>query len=246
MITQLLARRARAGWGAWSTTRLAGCGWSTSCPRARSSASAPGLLTETRGTGILHHVFHGYEPRHGELRTRPTGAQPRRGPAALPARPALPGNLQERGQLFVRPGVEVYEGIDRRRTPRRSRRRDEGAEAHEHALVLGRRACPTDPPRLTSLEQALEFGRRRRVRRGHAGERQAWKLQLSAQKRQTAAPRKARGSARSSRLPLRVPAAAPGVHELGGRAQAGFLVLLAVPEPAGDARASACWLGERK
>src|SRR5207247_6890204 len=66
------------------------------------------FLTETRGTGILHHVFDGYEPWHGELRSRPTGSlvADRRGPATAFA--LL--NLQERGQLFVGPGVEVYEG----------------------------------------------------------------------------------------------------------------------------------------
>ena len=67
------------------------------------------FLTETRGTGILHHVFEGYEPWHGELRTRPTGSlvADRRGPTTAFAL----FDLQERGQLFVAPGVEVYEGM---------------------------------------------------------------------------------------------------------------------------------------
>ncbi|HEY4413704.1 MAG TPA: translational GTPase TypA, partial [Gaiellaceae bacterium] len=67
------------------------------------------FLTETRGTGILHHVFEGWEPWHGEMRTRPTGAlvADRRGPTTAFA--IL--NLQERGSLFVEPGVEVYEGM---------------------------------------------------------------------------------------------------------------------------------------
>src|SRR5689334_22637242 len=66
------------------------------------------FLTETRGTGILHHVFDRYEPWHGELRTRPTGSlvADRRGPATSFA--LL--NLQERGQMFIAPGVDVYEG----------------------------------------------------------------------------------------------------------------------------------------
>jgi GTP-binding protein len=67
------------------------------------------FMTETRGTGQLHHVFEGYEPWHGELRTRPTGSlvADRRG---LTTQFALL-NLQERGALFVGPGEEVYEGM---------------------------------------------------------------------------------------------------------------------------------------
>src|SRR5262249_18549228 len=60
------------------------------------------FLTETRGTGILHHVFDRYEPWHGDLRTRPTGSlvADRTGPVTSFA--IL--NLQERGTLFVAPG----------------------------------------------------------------------------------------------------------------------------------------------
>ena len=67
------------------------------------------FLTETRGTGILHHVFERFEPWFGELRTRPTGAlvADRRGKTTSNA--IL--NLQERGSLFVSPGVDVYEGM---------------------------------------------------------------------------------------------------------------------------------------
>jgi GTP-binding protein len=67
------------------------------------------FLTETRGSGQLHHLFEGYEPWHGELRTRPTGSlvADRRGPTTSYA--LL--NLQERGELFIGPGVEVYEGM---------------------------------------------------------------------------------------------------------------------------------------
>ena len=67
------------------------------------------FLTETRGTGILHHVFERFEPWFGELRTRPTGAlvADRRGKTTSFAML----NLQERGSLFVAPGVDVYEGM---------------------------------------------------------------------------------------------------------------------------------------
>ena len=68
------------------------------------------FLTETRGTGMLHHVFDRWEPWAGELRTRPTGAlvADRRGAARRSSRCM---NLQERGTLFVGPGDEVYEGM---------------------------------------------------------------------------------------------------------------------------------------
>ena len=67
------------------------------------------FLTETRGTGILHHVFDRWEPWAGELRTRPTGAlvADRRGKTASYSL----FSLQERGTLFVGPGEEVYEGM---------------------------------------------------------------------------------------------------------------------------------------
>ena len=67
------------------------------------------FLTETRGSGILHSVFERYEPWQGEIRTRPTGSlvADRRGATATFA--LL--KLQERGQLFVGPGEEVYEGM---------------------------------------------------------------------------------------------------------------------------------------
>src|SRR5690606_15999844 len=67
------------------------------------------FLTETRGTGLAHHVFHGYAPWFGDLRTRQNGAlvADRRGPATAYAIMAL----QERSTLFVQPGTEVYEGM---------------------------------------------------------------------------------------------------------------------------------------
>ena len=67
------------------------------------------FLTETRGTGLLHHVFDRWEPWFGELRTRPTGAlvADRTGTTAQFALM----NLQERGTLFVGPGEDVYEGM---------------------------------------------------------------------------------------------------------------------------------------
>src|SRR5437773_908571 len=67
------------------------------------------FLTDTRGTGILHHVFESYEPWFGELRTRATGSLV--ADRAGVVTPFAMMNLQERGSLFVEPGTEVYEGM---------------------------------------------------------------------------------------------------------------------------------------
>ena len=67
------------------------------------------FLTETRGTGIAHHVFHGYEPWHGDLKGRPTGSLVADRAGSTRAYALM--SLQERGVLFVGPGVEVYEGM---------------------------------------------------------------------------------------------------------------------------------------
>jgi predicted membrane GTPase involved in stress response len=67
------------------------------------------FLTETRGAGLMHHVFDRWEPWAGELRTRPTGSlvADRRGQSAAYALMSL----QDRGTMFVGPGEEVYEGM---------------------------------------------------------------------------------------------------------------------------------------
>jgi GTP-binding protein len=154
------------------------------------------FLTETRGTGILHHVFDGYEPWHGELRMRPTGSlvADRSGPATSFA--LL--NLQERGQLFVAPGAEVYEGMI---VGENARADDLDVNPTKEKKLTNMRSSTADelvrliPPRLLSLEQALEFigdDECVEVTPNHVRLRKA---ELSAQKRQTAASRKARGLA---------------------------------------------------
>jgi GTP-binding protein len=154
------------------------------------------FLTETRGTGILHHVFDGYEPWHGELRMRPTGSlvADRRGPATSFA--LL--NLQERGQLFVAPGAELYEGMI---VGENARADDLDVNPTKEKKLTNMRSSTADelvrliPPRLLSLEQALEFigdDECVEVTPNHVRLRKA---ELSAQKRQTAASRKARGLA---------------------------------------------------
>ena len=116
------------------------------------------FMTETRGTGLLHHVFDRYEPWHGELRTRPTGSMvsDRRGFTNSYA--IL--NLQERGQLLVGPGIEVYEGMI---VAENARAGDMDVNPTKEKKLTNHRAAGSDdlvrlvPPRPMSLEQALEF-----------------------------------------------------------------------------------------
>jgi GTP-binding protein len=118
------------------------------------------FLTETRGTGILHHVFEGYEPWHGELRTRPTGSlvADRRGPATANAL----FNLQQRGTMFIGPGTEVYEGMI---VGENARPEDMDVNPTKEKKLTNMRSAAADelvrlvPPRVPSLEQALEFCR---------------------------------------------------------------------------------------
>jgi GTP-binding protein len=116
------------------------------------------FLTETRGTGLLHHVFDRWELWGGELRTRPTGAlvADRQGSTASFA---LFG-LQERGALFVGPGEEVYEGMI---VGENSRADDLDVNAIKQKHQTNVRAAAADvlvrlvPARRLSLDQALEF-----------------------------------------------------------------------------------------
>jgi GTP-binding protein len=116
------------------------------------------FLTETRGTGIVHHVFDRWEPWHGELRTRPTGSlvADRRGKVAAFAL----FNLQERGTLFVEPGDEVYEGMV---VGENARAEDLDVNAVKEKHLTNMRSSTADelvrlvPKRELSLDQALEF-----------------------------------------------------------------------------------------
>jgi GTP-binding protein len=118
------------------------------------------FLTETRGTGLLHHVFDRYEPWHGELRTRPSGSlvADRTGPTTGFAL----ANLQERGTMFVGPGTEVYEGMivgensrsdDLDVNPTKEKKLTNMRQSSGDVLV------PLIPHKQLSLEQALEFCR---------------------------------------------------------------------------------------
>ena len=152
------------------------------------------FLTETRGTGILHHVFDRYEPWHGELRTRPSGSlvADRRGPTTTFA--LL--NLQERGSLFVGPGIEVYEGMV---VGENARAEDLDVNATKEKKLTNIRSSTADelvrliPPRPLSLEQALEFIRDDECVEVTPAAIRLRKVELSASKRQQASSRKARG-----------------------------------------------------
>jgi GTP-binding protein len=157
VVTQLLSLRK----GRVETIVNHGTGW---C-RMEWLAPARGLIgfrtefmTETRGTGQLHHVFEGYEPWHGELRTRPTGSlvSDRRG---MTTNYALL-NLQERGAMFVGPTVEVYEGMI---VGENSRSDDMDVNPTKERKLTNMRSSTSEelvrliPHMQLSLEQALEY-----------------------------------------------------------------------------------------
>ena len=116
------------------------------------------FLTETRGTGQLHHVLEGFEPWHGEIRSRQNGSliADRQGVATEHALMTL----QDRGELFIGPGVDVYDGMivglnarseDMEINPTREKKLTNMRASSAEELVR------LTPPRLLSLEQALEF-----------------------------------------------------------------------------------------
>ena len=118
------------------------------------------FLTETRGTGLLHHVFDGYEAWHGELRTRSTGSlvSDRLGTVTSYA---LYGT-QDRGSIFVEPGDEVYEGMV---IGENSRAEDMDVNCVREKKLTNMRASGTDeaerliPAKKLNMEGALEFCR---------------------------------------------------------------------------------------
>ena len=118
------------------------------------------FLTETRGTGLLHHVFDGYEAWHGDIRTRGTGSlvSDRIGTVTSYA---LYGT-QDRGSIFVEPGDEVYEGMV---IGENSRSEDMDVNCVREKKLTNMRASGTDeserliPPKKLNMEGALEFCR---------------------------------------------------------------------------------------
>ncbi len=154
------------------------------------------FLTETRGTGILHHVFERFEPWHGELRTRPTGSLVADRAGKTTAFALI--NLQERGSLVVGPGADVYEGMI---VGENARADDLDVNATKEKKLTNMRAASSDdfvrliPARALSLDQALELIREDECVEVTPQNVRLRKVELSAQRRQTAASRKARGLA---------------------------------------------------
>jgi GTP-binding protein len=192
VVTQLLALRK----GSMQQMVNHGTGWA----RMEHLVPARGLigfrtefLTETRGAGVLHHVFEGWEPWHGEIRTRPTGSlvSDRAGNATGFAISAL----QERGSLFVAPGDVVYEGMI---VGENSRDNDLDVNAAKPKKLTNMRAASADvlvrliPPRPLSLEQALEFIRDDEAIEVTPDSIRLRKVELSASKRQSTASRRKR------------------------------------------------------
>jgi len=118
------------------------------------------FLTETRGTGLLHHVFDRWEPWAGELRLRPTGSLVADRPGKVASFALF--NLQERGTLFVEPGEDVYEGMI---VGENARAEDLDVNATKEKHLTNVRSSTSDvlvrlvPPRRVGLDQALEFVR---------------------------------------------------------------------------------------
>jgi GTP-binding protein len=116
------------------------------------------FLTDTKGTGIMNHLFSGWEPWHGPIPARPTGAlvADRSGPATSFAI----YNLQERGEIFIEPVTEVYEGMI---IGENARANDMDVNVTKEKKQTNMRASTADeairliPPRKLSLEQAIEF-----------------------------------------------------------------------------------------
>jgi GTP-binding protein len=116
------------------------------------------FLTDTKGTGIANHLFDGYEPWQGEIAHRSTGAMV----ADRPGRATSYAieHLQPRGELFINPGDEVYEGMV---VGENAREKDIDVNITKEKKLTNMRASTSDeavhlvPPRIMSLEQSLEF-----------------------------------------------------------------------------------------
>lgn len=116
------------------------------------------FLTDTKGSGTLHHIFEGYGPYKGEIPTRTRGALIAMEAGETAAYALF--NLEERGELFVGPGVKVYAGMI---IGQHSRENDLVVNPMKSKKLTNMRAAGSDqniiltPPRLLTLEQAIEF-----------------------------------------------------------------------------------------
>ena len=116
------------------------------------------ILIDTRGTAILNSLFHGYIEWQGDIRSRPTGSlvADRAGKATSHAI----YNLQERGEIFITPGTDVYQGMI---IGENARDKDLDVNIVKEKKLTNMRASTADvairlvPPRILNLEQAIEF-----------------------------------------------------------------------------------------
>jgi GTP-binding protein len=116
------------------------------------------FMTDTKGTGIMNHIFSSWEPWHGAIPSRANGAlvADRAGVATSFAI----FNLQERGEIFIDPGIVVYEGM---LIGENSRPADMDVNVTKEKKQTNMRASSADeairliPPRRLGLEQAIEF-----------------------------------------------------------------------------------------
>jgi len=116
------------------------------------------FLTDTRGTGIMNHLFHGWQPWFGPIPARATGALVADRAGVSTAYAIY--NLQERGEIFIGPGTPVYEGII---VGENARANDLDVNVTKEKKQTNMRASTADeairlvPPRVLGLEQAIEF-----------------------------------------------------------------------------------------
>ena len=116
------------------------------------------FLTDTRGTGIMNHLFHGWQPWFGPIPARATGALVADRAGASTAYAIY--NLQERGEIFIGPGTPVYEGFI---VGENARANDLDVNVTKEKKQTNMRASTADeairlvPPRVLGLEQAIEF-----------------------------------------------------------------------------------------
>jgi len=116
------------------------------------------MLTDTKGTAIMNSLFHGYIEWQGDIETRPTGSLVSDRPGKTTGYAIY--NLQERGEIFVSPGTEVYEGMI---IGENSRDSDLNVNIVKEKKLTNMRASTSDeairlvPPKLLNLEQAIEF-----------------------------------------------------------------------------------------
>jgi GTP-binding protein len=116
------------------------------------------FMTDTKGTGIMNHIFSSWEPWHGAIPARANGALVADRAGATTSYAIF--NLQERGEIFIEPGTQVYEGMI---VGENARPNDMDVNVTKEKKQTNMRASTADeairliPPRRLGLEQAIEF-----------------------------------------------------------------------------------------